>query len=480
MKMKYSPLVWTFLCLPALASAEPVMKGEAVSFSSPNGVVESCVALNPMPGVVNSEKDAKSAAKLCGFDIYREEVAVCPKTWSTSAGTMLYSTEGTGLSQAQYEAQAICGKKAGHSKKLAKFKTTMNQSGTSGTFSQSSLLYYQFSRYFQAIVRVPVGVYRSFDRKEHLDRVSSKAKGMSGMNVQAWKILVAAAKNPATYNPVRELTTPDQQFYGVLIDDGGGERYGSEINGIRSKWGDAQNNDFQKTPAFSALRSEKPFDQAIAAGLAEGLANSTVRSDMGKLAASPVQMGLWMRELTEITLLDYIFSQQDRIGNIDFEWFWVYQDAGVVKAQKEKRKEYKDLARKSMRPITPPDEIAGFSPELVQKTVIGDNDAGGRVQYANYTKRTKMLEKIRHYDAGVYRRLLALDADFAAGGEQLQHLKNTYYLADAQVSQIVKNTAEAAAILRASCEAGKLRFDLNFDRIAKGEVQEEKIDCRNP
>ena len=37
-------------------------------------------------------------------------------------------------------------------------------------------------------------------------------------------------------------------------------------------------------------------------------------------------MMFWMTELSEICLLDYIFSQQDRPGNIDYRWVWYYLD----------------------------------------------------------------------------------------------------------------------------------------------------------
>ncbi|RZA08594.1 MAG: hypothetical protein EOP11_04395 [Proteobacteria bacterium] len=447
----------------------------AAEFTSPRGVNEQCLSIARVGGAY-SAKDDKTEAKLCGYDIYREEIAVCPKLWSTSAGTMLYSTVAKGVSQREYEASK-CGQKKGHDK-LAKFKTTMNQSGTSGTFAPSSLLYYHFSRYLQTLVQVPVSVYRSFDKDEHFDRVAAKAGGMGAMNKKAWEVLRAAEKNPASYKPTRELITADgKQIYGVLLDDGGGERYGAEINGVRSKWGDAQNNDFQNTPAYLALRSEKAYAGAVQDGIGSAKGSAKMLGDLGSLHLGGVQMGIWMRELTEITLLDYIFSQQDRVGNIDFDWYWVFEKDGVIEAKKEKRDEYKNLARNKMKSIGAPEEIAQYNPVLVQKSIIGDNDAGGRIQYVNYTKKTKMLEKIRHYNAGTYQRLQALNADFQSGGTIYQHLKGSFFLDDAQIKQIVKNTAEAAQILKSTCLAGKLRFDLDFENVARGTVKEESIRC---
>lgn len=474
--MKNYALVFALTLAPFAAAH--AADAQQTLFTSPNGEQEQCLRIAHAPGSY-TKKDEKSEAELCSYDIYREQIAVCPKTWSTSAGTMLYNNEGSGLTQAQYEAQK-CGAKKGHDK-LAKYKTTMNQSGTSGTFSSASLLYYHFSRYFQTIVQVPVSVYRTFDKDAHFDRVSSKAGGSGAMNKKAWEVLRAAEKNPASYKPTRELFTPDlKQIYGVLLDDGGGERYGAEINGIRSKWGDAQNNDFQNTPAYTALRSAKPFGAAVQDGINAGKDGAGIQKDLGSLYLGGVQMGLWMRELTEITLLDYIFSQQDRIGNIDYDWYWVYSENGSVKAKKEKRDEYKNLPRNKMKAIAAPEEIAQFQPVLVQKSIIGDNDAGGRVQYVNYTKRTKMLEKIRHYDAGVYKRLINLNADFAAKGPMFAYLRDSFFLDAAQMNQIVKNTAEATKILQGNCQAGLLRFDLDFNNLATGQITEAKVDCNNP
>lgn len=45
---------------------------------------------------------------------------------------------------------------------------------------------------------------------------------------------------------------------------------------------------------------------------------------------SAPQMVFWMTELTEITLLDFIFNQQDRIGNIDYLAYWYWLENGQV------------------------------------------------------------------------------------------------------------------------------------------------------
>jgi hypothetical protein len=179
-------------------------------------------------------------------------------------------------------------------------------------------------------------------------------------------------------------------------------------------------------------------------------------------------MAFWMRELIDIMLLDYIFSQQDRIGNIDYLTYWYWVEGGQVR-------------RMPAHGAHPPDEIVRHSPKLLKRTELADNDAGVRVSYANYTKRTGMLDRIRHYSQPTYRRLIALDKDFSARGPLHDYVRTTFGLTDAEFSQIASNTRSAAAILRESCRAGRLRFDLDPEAFLRdGTAAEARLDCDNP
>jgi hypothetical protein len=175
-----------------------------------------------------------------------------------------------------------------------------------------------------------------------------------------------------------------------------------------------------------------------------------------------------MQDLTEITLLDYIFSQQDRIGNIDYLNYWYWVEDGQVK-------------RAPADSGNVPEQIAAHHPIKLRRTQLNDNDAGGRVQYANFTKKTQMLEKIRHYSPDTYRRLLRLDQDFASQGELYRYVRATFGLSDGQLQQIVDNTRQAVAILRDTCHAGKLRFDLDPEAfLVTGKAPEQRLDCDRP
>ena len=115
---------------------------------------------------------------------------------------------------------------------------------------------------------------------------------------------------------------------------------------------------------------------------------------------------------------------------------------------------------------------------LIRRTNLNDNDAGGRVQYANFAKSTQMLEKLRHFDADTYSRLMALDRDLQSEGPIYQWTATHLGLDDGQIRQIVRNTNLAAGILRASCEAGDLIFDLNPKAFFEtGTARVDEVSC---
>jgi len=457
-------------------TAAATFSGSAVSHRSPHGLEEQCIAIRRMPGGTYSDADMKQEKQFCAIDFYSGDHALCPKVFSTSPGTLVYH-----LARGQYagEMEAFeseqCATsspaKRGAPGEPVSYKMTMNGDHTSATFSTASLLYYHFSRYFAADVHVPVSVYRSMDREQHLARVTRRGLELSAhrkggaMNHSGWKILQEAEKNPASYRPTDELFTADRkQVYGVLLQPHG-DRYGPEVNGTRrSGWGAGQNRDFQETAPFLALRSGLPLEEAIDDGIQQASADNTLRQAM-RSGIAPEQMVFWMKELTEITLLDYIFSQQDRVGNIDYLSYWYWVDDGTIR-------------RMPASGTHLPEELAGHHAVRILRTQLNDNDAGGKIPYANFTKNTGMLEKIRHYNADTYRLLQQLAADFASRGELHDYVRDSFGLSNSQFEQVLKNTRLAAGILRDSCHAGKLRFDLDPAAfLLTGKVEEQQPDC---
>jgi hypothetical protein len=458
------------------ALSSDAVKGKATTFTSPSGLTESCIRIDPIPGGTYNKGDKADEETYCSIDLYADTVALCPKIWSTSPGMMIYGLFGGNYSgnRSGFEREACReGKsaKALGSGELAKFKTTMNAKGTSGTFAPSSLLYYHFSRYFDATVMVPVSVWRSMDASAHFDDVAKSGLSLSGgkhggrMNHEGWRAFVNAEKSPNSYHPTDDLFTSDRkQIYGVLLLSPG-HRYSSEINGTRaSGWGKGQNNDFQKTPAYLALRSEKPLADAISEGLKQGRKDRQIAKDIGP-DVSQQQMVYWMKELTDIVLLDFIFSQQDRVGNIDFTPYYYWLKDGHLTHKKAKHHE-------------PRDGTVPVEAILIRRTNLNDNDAGGRVSYANFTKSTGMLEKLRHMSGKTYRKLIALNDDLQSGGAVYVWLQSSLGLSEKEVSQVVKNTALATGILQKTCTDGMMQFDLQPKTYFEtGQVNLESVSC---
>jgi hypothetical protein len=335
-------------------------------------------------------------------------------------------------------------------------------------------LYYHLSRYFETSIDVPVAVYRTIDKDAHYSRVTSKIKDNGRKNGAAWKIMQKVEKEPKLYNPTADLFTDDlSQIYGSLLDMGG-DKYTTDFNGLRSSWGLPQTKEFMDTAPFQALRSKLSLKEAIAAGEKLARKNKTMNADLGTTVSSQ-QMVSWMKELIEITLLDHLLQQQDRVGNIHYKWHWVWIENGKVESKKA---DLKDKPRPEViGKIQPPSEIASFNPILIQKTRLIDNDAGLRTNYKNFGQKAGHLTNIKHYNAKIYKKLIALNNDFKTNGPILNHIKDTMNMQSEEISLLIKNTNEAATILQASCKAGNLIFDVKPEKFMLGENTLEKISC---
>jgi hypothetical protein len=459
------------------ADASSSVRGTETPFKSPTGAAERCVVLSHMPDGNYSPDDVALERALCSIDFHGDTHALCPKVFSTSPGTLVFDLRGGPYAgdPARFEREN-CGSGTVHKRgapvEPISFKMSVNTRESSATFANASLVYYHFARYFGASAHVPVAVFRSIDRKEHNRRVSAAGVRLSAgkpglaMNHAAWVSLAAAEQDPASYKPTEELFTPEGLLYGVMLHPFG-KRYGEEINGTRrSGWGDGQNKDFQRTAPFLALRSARPLREAIADGLAEAMRDPVLAKAMGH-STSAEQVAFWMSDLVDVTLLDYVLGQQDRVGNVDYLPYWYWVDSGTVR-------------REAATGSTPPPQAAAHDPQRIRRTEIGDNDAGVRVTYLNYAKRTGMLDNLRRYRAETYRRLVRLDADFAAAGPLHEYVRTTFGLSEREFAAIRSNVHSAAATLRDACRAGRLRFDVEPEEfLASGTVTERKVDCVN-
>jgi hypothetical protein len=457
------------------AAASSDVRGDEFRYRSPAGVEERCVMLARLPGGVYREEDTAQERALCAIDVHDRAHAICPKTFSTSPGASIYLLAGARYdgNPAGFERE-MCphGKGMAHDAYASwvAVKMSVNTRQSSATFANASWIYYHLARYFDSAAHVPPAVMRSFDKSAYLNRVALPGQALSAnsaplaMNHAGWVALVGAVRDPASYTPADELLTIDRaQLYGALLR-AHGERYGEELNGSRrSGWGDGQSRDFQQTAPFIALATNQPLPEAVAEGLQRGWHAHSIPTAVAK-----VQVAYWMRDLFDIVLLDHLLSQQDRVGNIDFTRHWLWVEDGRVRSLPASGRQ-------------PPPELAAKQPLLLQRTELGDNDAGVRTSYLNFARRTGMIAALRHAPPDTYRRLIALANDLQARGPLHDQLRSSYGFSDAEFAHVVANTVDAADTLRASCKAGRLRFDLDPDAFLRdGRTDAVKVDCDRP
>ncbi|MEE4172725.1 MAG: hypothetical protein V2I57_00555 [Xanthomonadales bacterium] len=438
--------------------------GEVRTFSGPDGIEERCVRLTPFPGAAYSNKDRETEDDYCAIDFAR--AGLCPKLWSTSPGTLVYALEDDSPAGVQAFERSWCGKGHGardHAKdKLATFKVSVNGRTTSATYAPSSWVYYHLSRYFRTHTYVPPVVYRSVSLQRHHERVVVPAQALvkgrhARMLSEGWSHLEALESGQLAGGAAREaLTDGGRQVYGVLIDNKG-DRYGPEFNGTReSGWGSGQNEDFQQTAAFLALRNPSALPDAAAGGVRDARRNPRMAKALP--ADTPVeQVYLWMQSILEITLLDMLLRQQDRIGNIDYRWRWFWIEDGVLEnhsAQGDER----------------PGKAEGKTAWRLRQTAINDNDAGVRSGYANFAERTGMLEELAHYDPALYQRLGRLADDLGERGAAWRWLREVAGLSEREATGIADRARAAFDGLRAQCEAGTLVLDFDLVALLSGTV----------
>ncbi len=458
------------LALGPVTGFSITVDGEVTEYPGPGGIVERCVQIADFPGAAYSHKDRETEANYCAIDL--EQAGLCPKLWSTSPGTVIFTMK-AGVSPAEFEREHC---DDGHhakdyaSDKPAVLKVSVNGKATSATFAPASWVYYHLSRYFRTHAYVPPAVYRSLSLQSHHERVVEPAlrlvKGRHARMLSAgWAYMQALESGELGGTAARQALTDDgRQVFGVLIDNKG-DRYGAEVNGTReSGWGSGQNEDFQQTAPFLALRDPAAIPQAAAAGIRAARRNPKMAKDLP--ADTPVeQVYSWMQAVMEIVLLDSVLGQQDRIGNIDYRWRWYWVEDGVLRDRAAHGQEA-------------PGELQGQTAWRLRQSAINDNDAGVRAGYANFAQRTGMLEELAHFDPALYRRLGELVADLQARGPAWRWMRESAGLSENEAGRITERATAAFEGLKAQCEAGSLKLDFDLVALLGGTAPTMVADCQ--
>jgi hypothetical protein len=214
------------------------------------------------------------------------------------------------------------------------------------------------------------------------------------------------------------------------------------------------------------LHLDKPSTAAAHEILAE------VRRDSARAGphADPsiVQLLFWMKESSEIVLLDFLLDQRERDDNLELEAAWVWIDGDR-------------LRWRAARTAETPADLAAQRPLSLRRSWLRDNHALGLARGGDVTPPGDTLAQLRHLHLDTFRRLLAFDRELRSGGPLRDWLAEGFGLSDAQVAGIARRAQTAAGHLAAACRAGGLRFDLDPEGfLVEKKVEPRAMNCPDP
>lgn len=446
MKTKVSFVVTTLMAMNAMAALNiSTPRGEkTTTFTSPNGKSEVCVVPQKLNAKRFSKGDLEEETKLCNIDFYANSV-VCAKQNSTNPGLLIGDLI-QGYTKDQAESR-LCEGPSDDFKKEAKFKQSISCS-----YTPSILAYYQFSRMLDA-GNVPAAVIRTMDKKEHSEHtnLALSYKSLEPVMRSTWGSFAKAhakGTNPAIFD------STGQFVYGALVENPSKEENYTEVSGRGSY-----------DTRYQRFLQQAPFQRVSNGNTVETLAAGNT---LAKVAQTVVQM----KDVSDMILLDTLFSQDDRIGNIHYKHAWYYIDEnGKVDRKKSK------ASIKGGKLIVPEEEKTkyGSTGTIVREMIMKDNDCGVDVtKRSNMMREISALEKVKHMSAKTYKRLLEF-SKIAKTPEVEEWMQRELLFTTADLKgpgrSFQNNLDMAVKTLTTNCQKGTLKLDLNIEDYAPGAVK---------
>ncbi|GEM_PF-4866544 len=541
-------IIWGVFCFIQLGCAEdsqvklranlPVVDVESPQGAQPELVAPATFEIE-VPGKTNTEKcmvterfpettysSLKDEVKLCGYNLYstgssqakNKVLYNCPKVHNTSIAIELYKKPAD-MSLAQFQ-KTICplskgGKvrlkaSSGHPNKEAKFK--FNSSGVS---TGSTLGYYHLANFFESVLVPPV-VVRTVDVDTVLDHSLAGrylAKTLKNPYLDRYyaaqiSLLVTAKHGPQQRVPAqytssnrglgivpssyyataensrvapinlnywapRQLISDRTQVYGVLAANPGGESNYTEASGTKSE--KLRVDRFRKSSVFYlALKDSRPIDQILG----------------GRDLKSVGQMLQGMQDVSAMLVLDFLFDQSDRIGNIHYYKHHFYKDSkGQLKSISDKKfknllkmnsaelsshdKEIVETVKNSGVPLKVmllKDNDGGFDLNMVKKYQLIANIHRDPSQYANWRNQTEpYLESdliVRHFSPSVYKGIVKLYRWVLEDPQMIVKMSdyfiNELRFTNGEYETFKTNLLSLYRILYSHCKSGRLHLDLDM------------------
>jgi hypothetical protein len=475
----------SLICMTIIASSLQALADESISKSSG----EVCILPDqfPIEGVDYSKTDAKMEKKLCSYDFNiasssedSKAVALCPKLFSTYPAVELLEIP-EGEIKSDIEANS-CNEKVGTKNreysKVAKYKQSMSCAKT-----PSIIGYYHVSRAL-GLDMVPVSVLRTMDKATHL-KVAEKgvkfSKSAPGdLIAKNWVTITSMIKSSNS-----AISTDDGKFtIGALSENPRGEQKYYEDFYPNASGLDGVKN-FKNTGLYKKLITNKPVHQIVGTDLTT--ANYTsIRQ---------------MKDAADMIVLDTLFGQQDRFGNVhSLHTFMVREGDDLKKLtmtdieelikKDGTDEEKKDLKKAKSMPSDWKKEVVARNILLLkiaksyfdrksisyahaQEILLKDNDCG--LKGSNVFKSTGLINNVRHISESTYSQLLKIHQKVSSG-ELETYAAHTLFMDSNEFEQFKGGLNHVVEQLNAKCAAGELFLDLNVKSHFLGKNQSD-IQC---
>src|SRR5215831_3877137 len=427
----------------------PLGDPPSMEHPTPNGVTE--VAQRPVqfpftpPDVKLKKDDALSASKnwftkhdkkeidrLDSLDFYASSgpqcVGVVPKLHNTSAGIEIYqlppelSKETFEKTEGPYRSGVT--KKYGNNrsgKKVAKFKVD--------TMAQSGLACFHVSRLLGYLVEVPPATYRTMDIQE-FQKVGDQARTTGHPScTQAWADLRAMAKSASS----KLVLSDGKAVYGSLAQNPRGENSSPE-----DYWtvGAIRGHSFYKV-----LSSNQPVANVLNLSEPKCLQDLALAQDM-----------------VRGVILDSIFRQVDRLGNISIAQLQHYVDRdGKVKWDDK---------------LSDKDKADAVSPIFALKRIMYKDNDDGMMWGMSSISVTPILSEAHHVDKTTYNRLqwlagLMQDSQLGSDAQIKDYFVNVVHVSGDNYDKLKASLLKQASALKSRVDAKDILVDLDFEGTMK-------------
>ncbi len=420
-----------------------------VEHPTPNGVTEVAQRLVEFPftppDVKLKEKEPLSVSKdwftkhdkseidrLDNLDFYVSSgpqcVGVVPKLHNTSAGIEIYQLPPT-LSKETFEktegpyrsgvTKKFSNKRSGN--KIAKFKV--------GSIAQSGLAGFCVSRLLGHLVEVPPATYRTMDIQE-FEKVGEQARTTGHPEcTQAWADLRAMVKSA---NP-RIVLSGGKLVYGSLAQNPRGENSSPE-----DYW------------TVGAIRGHS-FYKVLSS-------RATVASILNLNDAKSLQDLALAQDMTRGVILDSIFRQVDRLGNISVAVLQHYVTSeGQVKWDDK---------------VSDKDKAEAVSPPLALKRIMYKDNDDGMNWGRDSISVTPILNETHHVDQTIYNRLqwltgLMQDSEPGSDAKIKDYFVNVVHISGDNYDKLKASLIKQAASLKNRVDSKDIQLDLDFEGTMK-------------